>query len=80
MIRETNLGQYFYSKTIGDDIDLSEYDKPESSFSTTEAEARTRDADVIACQGRDKYRNHRQAKIKACMCDCKTGTIWRNNI
>lgn len=64
------------SKTIGDDIDLSEYDKlgevVKYDFSTTEEAAqRTRDADVIVVNKVEvNEKSIGQAKkFKARMCD-----------
>lgn len=66
------------SKTIGDDIDLSEYDKlgevVKYDFSTTEEAAeRTRDADVIVLnkvEVNEKSIGRTGKKFKARMCDC----------
>ena len=71
---------FFDSKTIGDDIDLSEYDKlgevVKYDFSTTEEAAeRTRDADVIVLNKVEvNEKSIGQAKNLKLVCVTATGT------
>ena len=76
------------SKTIGDDIDLSEYDKlgevVKYDFSTTEEAAeRTRDADVIVLNKVEvNEKSIGQAKNLKLVCVTATGTnnIWQKEV